>query len=201
MQQMERNDRRARRRRAVLALTASIIVLAAVAALVPGHSTRPRSRCVVQKPTGGNYALDPPQAQNASIIAAVAARKSLADHAVTVALAAALQESNLANLDHGDLDSVGLFQQRPSQGWGTKTQLMDPAYAAGAFFDRLATVAGWQSLAVGDVAQAVQLSARPNAYAPWEPEARAVARALTGEIPAGLTCQLANPDRSSGSVR
>lgn len=148
------------------------------------------SACEVRSSSGRTYTVDPVQAQNAAIIAAVAVGRALPDHAVSVALAAALQESHLTNLDHGDLDSVGLFQQRPSQGWGTATQIMDPAYAAGAFYDRLRSVPGWQSLAVGDVAQAVQLSAVPGAYAPWESEARALARALTGEVPAGLSCHL-----------
>lgn len=136
------------------------------------------------------YSLDPVQTQNASIIAAVAYHEQLPDHAVTVALAAALQESKLVDLDHGDRDSLGLFQQRPSQGWGTPGQIMDPVYAATAFYKRLVAVPGWQGLAVGQVAQAVQLSGAPYAYAPWESEARALARALTGEVPAGLSCRL-----------
>ena len=150
------------------------------------------SECRVTGAAGTTYGLGPAQAQNAAIIAAVAFSKGLPDHAVTVALAAALQESKLVDLDHGDRDSVGLFQQRPSQGWGTSAQIMDPAYAAGAFYDRLTRVPGWQSLAVGAVAQAVQLSAAPLAYAPWEPEARALARALTGEVAAGLGCRLSD---------
>ena len=148
------------------------------------------SACLVQSASGHTYSIGPVQAQNASIIAAVAEQKSLPDHAVSIALAAALQESKLNNLDYGDLDSVGLFQQRPSQGWGTRVQILDPAYAAAAFYDRLVTIPGWESMAVGDVAQAVQLSAVPGGYAPWESEARALARALTGEVPAGLSCQL-----------
>jgi hypothetical protein len=108
---------------------------------------------------------------------------------VTVALAAALQESDLHNLDHGDLDSLGLFQQRPSQGWGTKSQIMSPAHAAAAFYDRLAHLAGWQALSVTDAAQGVQRSAAPDAYSHWETQARAMASALTGETQAGLTCR------------
>lgn len=150
----------------------------------------PASTCVVVSASDRSYSLSPVQAQNASIIAAVAYRKQLPDHAVTVALAAALQESYLVDLDHGDRDSLGLFQQRPSQGWGTPAQIMDPDYAAAAFYDRLIAVPGWLTIAVGQVAQAVQLSAVPGAYAPWESEARAIARALTGEVPAGLTCHL-----------
>jgi hypothetical protein len=130
------------------------------------------------------------QAQNAAIIAAVALRKGMPDHAVTIALAASLQETQLHNLSYGDLDSVGLFQQRPSQGWGMSGQIMDSNYAASAFYDHLVGLSGWQTMAVTDAAQLVQHSAAPDAYAAWEAEARSLARALTGEIPAGLSCRL-----------
>src|SRR5579864_4900216 len=136
------------------------------------------------------YSIAPTQAQNAAIIAAVAMRKGMPDHAVTVALAAALQETKLRNLPYGDLDSVGLFQQRPSQGWGTGTQIMDPNYEASAFYDHLGQVRGWQPMPVTDAARLVQQSARPEAYAAWEGEARSLASALTGEVPAGLSCRL-----------
>jgi hypothetical protein len=116
-------------------------------------------------------------------------RKGMPDHAVTVALAASLQETQLRNLPYGDRDSVGLFQQRPSQGWGTNAQIMDPNYAASAFYDHLALVPGWQTMAVTEAAQLVQQSATPDAYANWETEARSLARALTGEVPAGLSCR------------
>ena len=136
------------------------------------------------------YSIAPTQAQNAAIIAAVAMRKGMPDHAVTVALAASLQETQLRNLPYGDLDSVGLFQQRPSQGWGTSAQIMDPDYAASAFYDHLAQLPGWQTMAVTQAAQLVQRSATPDAYANWETEARSLATALTGEVPAGLSCRL-----------
>jgi hypothetical protein len=136
------------------------------------------------------YVLSLEQAQNAAIIAAVAFKDRLPDHAVTVALAAALQESKLRNLSFGDRDSVGLFQQRPSQGWGTPAQLLDPLYAASAFYGRLGQISGWQTMPVAEAAQAVQLSAAGSAYAAWEDEARALAMALTGEVDAGLSCHL-----------
>lgn len=138
----------------------------------------------------GEFSITPVQAQNASIIAAVALRKGMPDHAVTVALAASLQETRLSNLPYGDLDSLGLFQQRPSQGWGSSAQVMDPNYAASAFYDHLAQVSGWQTMAVTQAAQLVQHSATPSAYATWENEARSLARALTGEVPMGLSCKL-----------
>ncbi len=137
------------------------------------------------------YSITPDQAQNAAIIAAVAFRMGLADHAVTVALATSMQETDLRNLPYGDLDSVGLFQQRPSQGWGTREQILDPEYAASVFFDHLTQIADWQAMPVTDAAQLVQRSASPDAYAAWETEARSLARVLTGEVPAGLSCSLA----------
>jgi hypothetical protein len=109
-----------------------------------------------------------------------------------VALATSMQETELQNLPYGDLDSVGLFQQRPSQGWGTTAQIMDPVYAAGAFFDHLAQVPGWESLPVTEAAQLVQHSATPDAYAQWSLEAQALAIATTGEVPAGLSCRLSS---------
>jgi hypothetical protein len=144
------------------------------------------------------YTLTPAQAANAATIAGVARRDGLPDHAVTIALATALQESKLENLSGGDRDSVGLFQQRPSQGWGTPAQLRDPIYAAQAFYHRLTSVTGWRTAAVTTAAQAVQRSAAPYAYADWEPEARALARAFTGQAVAGLTC-LSLPRGPAGS--
>lgn len=141
---------------------------------------------------GRTFTLTAEQAQNAAIEAAVAYQLGLPDHAVTVALATSLQESGLHNLPYGDADSVGLFQQRPSQGWGTKTQILDPIFAATAFYQAFARVPGWQSMPVTEAAQSVQHSAAPDAYAAWGPEARALAVALTAEIPAGMSCRLAS---------
>jgi len=181
-----------------------VVVVAAAAAVVvivtrvPPEAT-PSACTVATSSAGGSsnstYSISPDQAQNAAIIGAVARRKGLPDHAVTVALAASLQESKLLNLPYGDQDSVGLFQQRPSQGWGTTAQIMDPNFAATAFYDHLAAIDGWQAMPVTQAAQLVQRSAAPSAYAVWEPEARALARALTGEVAAGLTCHL---DRFGG---
>lgn len=145
----------------------------------------------------GEYSVDPVQARYATEIAAVARRKSLPDRAVTIAIATALQESNLHNLSYGDRDSLGLFQQRPSQGWGTPEQIMQPRYAIEAFFDHLVKVPKWQNGVITDVAQAVQHSAAPKAYAQWEQQARSLALALTGEVPAGFACRLAGPRGSA----
>jgi hypothetical protein len=145
------------------------------------------------------YTLSPDQAAHATTITAVGKRMGLPDHAVSVALAAVLPGSKLQNLPHGDRDSVGLFQQRPSQGWGSASQLLTPTYAAGAFYRHLARVPGWETLPVTTAAQRVQRSASPSAYASWEAEARAIAQATTGEIPAGLSCRVdVAPSPASG---
>lgn len=132
--------------------------------------------------------LMPEQAENAAIIVAESIRRGLPARAATIALATALQESGLLNLDYGDRDSLGLFQQRPSQGWGTKAQVMDPWYASGKFYAALVKVKNWQSRDIGEVAQAVQRSAYPDAYDQYEGAGRAWASTLTGQTTAGLTC-------------
>jgi hypothetical protein len=147
-----------------------------------------------------SYPLSIDQAANASTIAAVGKRKGLPDHAVTIALAAALQESRLHNLTHGDRDSLGLFQQRPSQGWGTEAQVTMPSYAAGAFYDHLVDIQGWETLPVTVAAQRVQRSGLPDAYGDWELEARGLAQVLTGEVPAGLSCELPDPAPSAAAT-
>jgi hypothetical protein len=136
------------------------------------------------------YGLDLEQARHASTIAAVGKKLGMPDHAVSIALATAYLESGLHNLAHGDRDSLGLFQQRPSQGWGTRAQVMTPSYAATVFYQHLARVSGWQVIPVTEAAQKVQRSALPNGYARFEPEARALAEALTGEVPAGFSCRV-----------
>jgi hypothetical protein len=184
-------------RRSARVVASALAVVAAVGAAAEGvHALRshgslaPDSCTVVALPGGAPLELAPAQAQDAAVIGAVALRRGLPDHAVTIAVAAALQETKLYNLPYGDRDSVGLFQQRPSQGWGTAAQLLDPVYATNAFYDALVRVRGWQSMAVTDAAQSVQHSAAPDAYAAWEPDARAIAVAVTGEEPAGLACHL-----------
>ena len=188
-----RGRRPAARRVLVIGGVVTLAGLAAVVGVLVRRGHRPPSppACnFAAASAAGSYSITLEQAQNAAIIAAVALRKGLPDHAVTVALAASLQETQLHNLTYGDLDSVGLFQQRPSQGWGTSAQIMEPDYAASAFYDRLAGLSGWQTMAVTDAAQLVQHSAAPNAYAAWEAEARSLASAVTGEVPAGLSCHL-----------
>ncbi|HEU5035253.1 MAG TPA: hypothetical protein VFT62_10935 [Mycobacteriales bacterium] len=152
------------------------------------HAVPPPPFCQVGAGSAGLILL-PEQAANATTIAAVARRERLPLQAVTIALATALQESKLHNYPFGDRDSLGLFQQRPSQGWGRPAQLLTPSYAATAFFRHLVAVPHWRALPVAAAAQAVQRSADGTAYSQWEEPARAVARALTGRVPAGMTCQ------------
>jgi hypothetical protein len=139
---------------------------------------------------GQSTELDPEQAGNAAIIAAVAVRRGLPGRAATIGIATAMQESKLRNLPGGDRDSIGLFQQRPSQGWGTPAQVRDPVYASNAFYDVLVKIEGYEDLPITKAAQKVQRSAFPSAYADHEPEARILASALTGYSPAGLSCVL-----------
>lgn len=139
---------------------------------------------------GTTAELDPEQAGNAAIIAGIALRRGLPARAATIGIATAIQESKLINISGGDRDSVGLFQQRPSQGWGTVAQVHDPVYATNAFYDALVKIEGYENLPITDVAQRIQRSAFPTAYADHEAEARLWASTLAGHSPAGLNCVL-----------
>jgi hypothetical protein len=132
--------------------------------------------------------LDTQQASIAATIAGVAADQGLPAHAVTIAYATAMQESKLHNLDYGDRDSVGIFQQRPSEGWGPASQLKDPVYATSRFFGALTKVPGWQQLPVDQAAQAVQHSADGSAYSQYDVMARAMAIAFTGQAAHSVWC-------------
>lgn len=172
----------------VLLVGAGLLIWAVTRGGVSGPPKAAGAPCRVR-----DYGLDVAQARNATTIAAVGKRLGMPDHAVSIALATAYLESNLHNIDYGDRDSLGLFQQRPSQGWGTPAQIMTPHYAAAAFYRHLARVPGWQVIPVTDAAQKVQRSALPDGYAQYEPAARAIAEALTGEVPAGLSCRVSFP--------
>ncbi|MEW9516690.1 heavy metal transporter [Streptomyces tubercidicus] len=139
------------------------------------------------------YELSPEQAANAATISAVASSRGLSERAVTIALATAMQESGLRNIDFGDRDSVGLFQQRPSQDWGTVRQIMDPVYSAGEFYRHLAKVPGYSRLPLTVAAQKVQRSGYPQAYAKHEANAARLTGALTGRDQDALTCTESSP--------
>ncbi|WP_443022587.1 hypothetical protein [Sinomonas sp.] len=146
---------------------------------------------------GNEESLATDQAANASLITAIAVRRGLPARAATIAIATSMQEAKLRNISYGDHagpDSRGLFQQRPSQGWGTEEQLMDPVYATNAFYDALVKVPGYESMTVTEAAQKVQRSAYPEAYSQHEDLGRAYASALTGNSQASLNCTLRKPD-------
>ncbi|MFG2223724.1 heavy metal transporter [Streptomyces sp. NPDC048644] len=192
------------RRKRLWRLTAAFAVLLGLAVYlvvqyVTGGPGAPR--CTVQAEGEGQpYELTPEQAANAATIAAVGSSRKLPEQAVTIALATAMQESQLRNIDFGDRDSVGLFQQRPSQDWGTVREIMDPVYSAGEFYTHLVKVHGYTELPLTEAAQRVQRSAFPRAYAQHEGNAAQLARALTGRGGAAMTCTQSRPvDDSSGS--
>jgi hypothetical protein len=145
---------------------------------------------------GLSVVLTDEQARNATLISAIAIRRGMPAHAATIALAAALQESKLYNLRGGDRDSLGLFQQRPSQGWGTPREILDPVHATNAFYSALERVPGYADLRVTVAAQRVQRSGFPSAYAVHEKDARALASAMTGYSPAAFWCHLPAPEGS-----
>ena len=140
-----------------------------------------------------SYTYDLEQMQNASTIAAVGVKIGVPTFGIEVAEATALQESKLYNVTGGDRDSLGLFQQRPSEGWGTAAQIMDTTYSSTAFYEALMKVSNWQSLPLTVAAQDVQHSAYPGAYANHEDEADVLTAVFTGTAGDGLTCTLDGP--------
>jgi hypothetical protein len=188
--------RRRRGRRIVGWLTVGVLVTAGLGAWAWWNgsvgSVPVREHCTAVA-AGTATQVDPEQAGNAAIIAAVAVRRNLPARAATIGIATAVQESKLRNIEYGDRDSLGLFQQRPSQGWGTEEEILDPVHAANAFYDALVKVDGYESMVITEVAQRVQRSAFPSAYADHEPEGRVMASALSGYSPAGFNCVLRAP--------
>ncbi|MFF6837586.1 hypothetical protein ACFY8X_02180 [Streptomyces tanashiensis] len=181
---------RPRRRGRLARSAAAFAALLGLASYVAFHQMTGSTgapRCSVG--SGDNrYEFTPEQASNAATISAVGTTRGLPERAVTIALATALQESALRNIEHGDRDSLGLFQQRPSQGWGTPEQIMDPVYSAGRFYAGLEKVPGYSRMPLTVAAQKVQRSGFPQAYAKHEPDATLLSAALTGRSPAALTC-------------
>ncbi|MFV2102643.1 hypothetical protein ACFHWY_16575 [Micromonospora sp. LOL_024] len=181
------------RTRAVVAGFVVLVVIAALGIVLGMREVGERIRlpltgrsCTVQ--ADGKVALDSHQMANAATIAAIGIQHELPDRAVVVALATAYQESGLRNLTGGDRDSVGLFQQRPSQGWGTPAKIRDPRYAADKFYAALKKVRGWEGMRVTDAAQKVQRSAFPEAYEKWADESEVLTRALLGHATGAVAC-------------
>lgn len=135
----------------------------------------------------------PDQASNAAAITAIAVKRGLPPRAASIAIATAMQESKVRNVRFGDRDSLGLFQQRPSQGWGTAEQILDPEYSTNKFYDALVKVKGYASMDIAEAAQAVQRSAAGEAYAQHEAQARVTASVLSGQTPRGIGCALQDP--------
>ena len=202
------------RRVAVLGCLGLAVVLVVLAGIgltrwSAGRSPLPRApgqeRCVATA-NGQSSVLSLEQAHYASIIVGVSVRRGLAPRAASIALTTAFQESGIRNLDYGDRDSVGLFQQRPSQGWGSRKQLMDPYYATEKFFAALVRVKGWRTGDITAIAQQVQRSGFPEAYRDHEADARVLASTLTGSSPGGFSClvtdlSVADPTGLAASLR
>ena len=175
----------------------SVLALVAIGAVV-WWATATRTplpmadRCAATV-AGHTVSLNPDQAYYAALIAGVSVRRELVPRAASIALATAYQESGIRNLDYGHADSIGLFQQRPSQGWGSIEEIMDPWYSATAFYRALVKVKTWQDGDINDVAQAVQRSGHPEAYRKHVSNARALASALTGQTPAVFSCSVRSP--------
>ena len=152
--------------------------------IVPGQTLRVPQPIVVATVASVSIALTDEMRQNAQLIVDVGRTLGVPDQGIVVALAAAAQESGLKNVPHGDRDSLGLFQQRPSRGWGTVDEVLDPVRATTAFYGGAANpnpgrtlglldIAGWEAMTITQAAQAVQQSAHPDHYAKWETSARA----------------------------
>lgn len=152
-----------------------------------------QEQCLSYFKSGNNH-LDLEQAKNAAWISATAIKENLPAQAAVVAVATAWQESNLRNISHGDLDSIGLFQQRPSQGWGTVTELSDPVKSTEIFYKALVKIDKWEDLSINDAAQKVQRSGVPDGYKKWEEAAQTTGDAFTGELPAAFSCLVRSHD-------
>lgn len=188
-------------RRSVVALTVALVLAFAVAIGVrviwPRLHDQVGAGC-----TFGRYRTDTAQAATAATMAAVVVGRGLPQRAAVLVLAAGLQESKLRNIPNGqgDRDSVGVLQQRPSQGWGTAAQLSDVRFATGAFLDALIKDTGWQAEPLAKVIQQVQISADGTAYARHEAQATAMAAALTGSIAKGISCTFPAPTRTAAAT-
>jgi hypothetical protein len=165
--------------------------IAAAATARPSATAAPAA-CVAPKTP---HRWNRTQRDNAKTIVQVGLALDIPRRGLVVALATAMQESKLFNLGHlgakNDHDSLGLFQQRPSMGWGSKAQVTDPVFAATAFYLALQRVPGWKSMKVTVAAQRVQRSAFPNAYAKWETDATSLAQAILCNEAAGLAASSA----------
>ncbi len=169
-----------------------VVVVVGVGMLGDDGGLFPSPEECVADVDGHRVELSLEQSENASLITAISVRRGLPARAASIALATAYQESDLFNLEHGDRDSVGLFQQRPSQGWGSAEEILDPVFATNAFYDALVNLDGYETMEITVAAQAVQRSGFPDAYADHEADARAIASALTGHSPESFSCEISD---------
>lgn len=179
----------------VMLLVLVFVVGGTYVALSGFESVHRSGRCTAAG-LGTTHEYTTERTANAALISAVAVDRGLPPRAASIALATAYQESKLQNIEHGDRDSQGLFQQRPSQGWGTQAQIMDPIHATNAFYDQLVKL-DYASMSVNDAAQKVQRSGYPEAYGDHETEGRIFASALTGQSSGNLVCDIAAADAAA----
>jgi hypothetical protein len=189
---------------AAVALAVSLVQVASVTPRPGPHAVNVTSRprvlveAQVQSVARATH-LTVTQVRNARTIVSVVVAQKLPRRAAVIALAAAMQESRLRNHHYGDRDSLGLFQQRPSMGWGTEAQVLNPHHATRRFLDSLQRVPHWRTLPVTKAAQDVQHSAHPNAYAHWAPLATALVEALLAKPDTARTPPAAPADRSKAA--
>lgn len=162
---------------------ATLFFVSALGGILPQRMTT--EPCQARAGAGAGTSLSDTQRRNAERIAEIGKSMGIPARGWVVAIATAMQESRLRNVEYGDRDSLGLFQQRPSQGWGTPSQILNREHAAREFFTRLREVEGWKSLPVTDAAQRVQRSAFPLAYQQWADLARSVVSSVADD---GFTC-------------
>src|SRR6478609_3357682 len=184
----ERTRHRDGRRRRWLAPVTILVVLGIVGGSAYAVWTKLQSELFSPSCTAttsaGAVTFSPEQVANAPLIAAISDKRGLPPRAASIAITTSIQESKLRNLNYGDRDSVGLFQQRPSMKvWGTREQILDPVHSANVFYDALVKVDGYESMVITEVAQKVQKSAYPDAYADHEQEGRSLASTLRARRP------------------
>ncbi|MFI7213966.1 hypothetical protein ACIBP4_21945 [Micromonospora maritima] len=158
-----------------LAFTGGVFAGPVAAHAAPAHAGKPVAAVASVQGEQSTITLNDEQLANAKAIIAATKKAGLPERAAVISIATALQESKLENLGHlgdrNDHDSLGLFQQRPSSGWGTPEQITDPEYSTLAFLKGLKQVDGWETMPLTEAAQTVQVSAYPDAYAQWEKQA------------------------------
>jgi hypothetical protein len=180
-------------------VVALAVVVSVAVAMWRGSGPLPDPEGCTAKLAGREVSLTTDQAENATLITAIGVSRGLPARAVSIALATAYQESKIRNLPHGDRDSLGLFQQRPSQGWGTTSEVRDPYHATNAFYDALEKIPDYKTMRITEAAQKVQRSGYPEAYEDHAPDARTLASVLTGYSPGGLFSCVVHEPTSPGS--